>query len=119
MKLGRVVGSVVCSQLTETLRGERLLLVQPISETGEPAGRPLVACDTCQAGPGDQVLYEGGREAAMALRHSFNPSDAAVMAVVDELVSDEPATTKPRAAKPTTTKPAAAKPAAAKPRAGS
>jgi len=42
-----------------------------------------VACDAVQAGPGDTVLYEGGREAAMALRHPFNPADAAVIAIVD------------------------------------
>lgn len=83
MKLGRVVGTVVSTRKDESLEGVRLLLVQPLSEEYEPKGTPVVACDTVQAGPGDTVLFEGGREAAMALQRSFNPSDATVMAIVD------------------------------------
>lgn len=85
MKVGRVIGSVVCSQLVESLQRERLLLVQPVDDAGADRGTPIVACDVAQAGPGDTVLFEGGREAAMALREAFNPSDATVMAVVDHL----------------------------------
>ena len=85
MKVGRVIGSVVCSQLVESLYGERLLLVQPLDKAGKDAGSPVVACDVAQAGPGDTFLFEGGREAAMALRQSFNPSDATVMALVDDI----------------------------------
>lgn len=85
MKLGKVVGSVVCSVKADSLTGIALLLVQPIDENGKHTGTPLVACDAVQAGPGDTVLYEGGREAAMALRPSFNPSDASVMAIVDDI----------------------------------
>lgn len=91
MKLGTVIGSVVCGQLVESLQGERLLLVQPITSAGEPSGAPLVASDAAQAGPGDTVLFEGGREAAWALRHVFNPSDATVMAVVDAVHATEEA----------------------------
>ncbi len=83
MKRGRVIGSVVASHKVETLEGERLLLVQPLDTSGADTGTPLVACDAVQAGPGDVVLYEGGREAAMALRHAFNPADAAVIAIID------------------------------------
>ncbi len=83
MKLGRVTGSVVATRKDESLEGVRLLLVQPLSEDYKPQGTPVVACDTVQAGPGDTVLFEGGREAAMALRRTFNPSDATVMAIVD------------------------------------
>ncbi len=85
MKIGRVIGSVVCDRRVESLSGVTLLLVQPLDEHGAPKGTPLVACDTVQAGPGDTVLYEGGREAAMALRHTFNPSDASILAIVDDL----------------------------------
>jgi len=88
MKIGIVTGSVVATRKVESLRGERLLLVQPLGDDGKPAGETVVACDTCQAGPGDRVLYEGGREAAMALRHSFNPADAAIMSVIDDMVEE-------------------------------
>ena len=85
MKTGRVVGSVVASRKVESFQGLRMLLVQPTDEAGRASGDPLVAIDTCQAGPGDMVLYEGGREAAMALPASFNPSDATIMAIVDQV----------------------------------
>ena len=86
MKIGIVTGSVVATRKVESFRGERLLLVQPLGDDGAPSGDPIVACDTCQAGPGDRVLFEGGREAAMALRHAFNPSDASVLSVIDDVV---------------------------------
>jgi ethanolamine utilization protein EutN len=81
--MGIVTGSVVCSPLEDSLQGERLLLLQPVDADGTPRGTRIVACDTVQAGPGDLVLWEGGREAAMTLRHSYNLADAAIIAIVD------------------------------------
>ena len=85
MKLGRVVGSVVCTQKVDSFEGVKLLLVQPLNEKLEKRGDPLVACDTVQAGQGDLVFYEGGREAALGLENWFNPSDATIMGIVDEV----------------------------------
>lgn len=85
MKVGKVIGSVVATTIDESLEGITLLLVQPLADDMTPKGDPLVACDTVQAGPGDRVLYEGGREAAVALANWYNPSDATVMAIVDSL----------------------------------
>lgn len=83
MQLGRIVGTVVCEKKDPGLDGLKLLLVQPVDERGRALGRPLVACDVAQAGAGDLVLFEGGREAALALANWYNPSDATVMGVVD------------------------------------
>jgi ethanolamine utilization protein EutN len=96
-----MIGSVVCSQLVESLHGERLLLVQPTTSDGTDTGTPVVACDVAQAGPGDRVLFEGGREAAWALKHVFNPADATVMALIDEVDAAAPTTAakKPRTRK--------------------
>ena len=44
-----------------------------------------MACDTVQAGLGDTVFYEGGREAALGLENWFNPSDSTIMGIVDEV----------------------------------
>jgi ethanolamine utilization protein EutN len=71
------------------VEGAKLLLLQPVDEGGQADGDPLIACDTVQAGPGDLVLWEGGREAAMTLQEPFNPADAAVMGIVDSLAVDE------------------------------
>ncbi len=83
MKLARVVGNVVCTKKEDSLEGVKLLLIQPVDEKGQAYGLSIVACDTVQAGPGDMVLYEGGREAALALDNWFNPSDATIMGIVD------------------------------------
>lgn len=83
MKLGKVIGRVVSSQKLECFEGKTLLLVQPLDEHCTPVGRALVAIDTVQAGEGDTVFYEGGKEAAQALTNWFNPGDAAVIGVVD------------------------------------
>ena len=85
MKLGRIIGSVMCTQKDPALEGIKLLLLQPVDEGYQEYGDPIVACDTVQAGPGDVVLFEGGREAALALANWFNTSDATVMAIVDRV----------------------------------
>lgn len=89
MKLGKIVGNVVCTQKVESWEGIKLLLVQPLDEKLEETGIPLIACDTVQAGPGDIVFYEGGREAALGLQNWFNPSDATIMGIVDHVNTEE------------------------------
>ena len=89
MKLGRVIGNVVCSQKVDSWEGIKLLLVQPLNERMKEAGEPLIACDTVQAGPDDIVFYEGGREAALGLKNWFNPSDATIMGIVDSVTIEE------------------------------
>ncbi len=85
MKIGRIIGSVVCEKKIESLSGVTLLLLQPLDDNYKEKGTPVVACDTVQAGTGDLVLYEGGREAALALDNWFNPSDASVVGIIDSL----------------------------------
>ncbi len=84
MKLGKVIGRVVSTRKMECLEGLKLLLVQPVDETGASAGPPLVAFDTARAGEGDLVIFESGKEAAQANPNGwFNPADAAILGVVD------------------------------------
>lgn len=85
MKIGRVTGTVVSTMKLESLEGIKLLLVQPLDDNMENSGNPLVACDTVQAGSGDLVIYEGGREAALTLDNWYNPSDAAVIGIIDNI----------------------------------
>jgi ethanolamine utilization protein EutN len=94
MKLGRVIGSVVCTQKSPSLEGVKLLLVQPLDERLQEAGEPLVACDAVQAGPRELVMFEGGREAALGLAAAspsgwFNTSDATIMGIVDQRYAEE------------------------------
>ena len=84
MKLGRVIGRVVCTRKMECFEGLKLLLMQPVDETGKDAGNALVAFDTVRAGVGDLVIFEAGKEAAQANPNGwFNPADAAIIGVVD------------------------------------
>jgi microcompartment protein CcmK/EutM len=84
MKLGRVIGRVVCTQKMECFDGLKLLLVQPVDQGGRDAGAALVAFDTARAGEGDLVLFEAGKEAAQANPNGwFNPADAAILGIVD------------------------------------
>ncbi len=84
MKLGRVIGTVVSTQKLESLEGLKLLLVQPLDETGKDAGAAIVAFDVARAGESDLVFFEAGKEAAQANPNGwFNPADAAIIGIVD------------------------------------
>ncbi|MCA9522093.1 MAG: EutN/CcmL family microcompartment protein [Myxococcales bacterium] len=85
MYLGRVIGSVVCSQKVSGLEGVKLLLVERLDHTGARVGRPHVAADVVQAGPGDFVHLVSSREAALAMEETFVPVDAAIVGIVDQL----------------------------------
>ena len=86
MQLGRVIGTVVPCVRYEGLEGVPFLFVQPLDRVGHPKGRPLVAADaTKMAGPGEVILYEGGREAALALDPWFVPVDHTIVGIVDEV----------------------------------
>jgi len=85
MHLAKVVGTVWATQKVETLTGYRFLVVQPLTEKLEPKDRPLVAVDTVSAAPGQIVYFVRAREASKALEERFNPVDAAIIGIVDEV----------------------------------
>ncbi len=88
MMLGKVIGRLVCAQAYKGLEGVPLLWVQPLDAAGKPKGTAIVACDaTRMAGPDEQVYYEGGREAALALDPWFVPVDHAIIGIVDGMQS--------------------------------
>lgn len=90
MHLGKVIGTVVATVKVPSLRGERLLVVQPYTYEGEPDGDTFVAVDLVAAGPGTWVYYVKGREAANALADKFNPADRTIMGIVDEVTLETP-----------------------------
>ena len=86
MQLARVIGTVVPCVRYEGLEGVPFLFVQPLSRVGQPQGKPLVAADaTKMAGPGELIMYEGGREAALALDPWFVPVDHTIVGIVDQV----------------------------------
>lgn len=85
MHLARVIGTVWATQKVETLRGYRMLVVQPLTHELEERGRPLIAVDTVSAAPGQIVYIVKAREASKALEERFNPVDASIVGIVDEI----------------------------------
>jgi ethanolamine utilization protein EutN len=86
MLLGRVIGTVVPCEVYTGLEGVPMLVVQPLTKTCEPKGEAIVCVDsTSMAGPGELVYYEGGREAALALREWFVPVDHTIIGIVDDV----------------------------------
>ena len=86
MLLGKVIGTLVASEVYEGLEGVPLLVVQPLTKQRAPKGEPIICADaTSMAGPEELVYYEGGREAAMALRETFVPVDHTIVGIVDEV----------------------------------
>ncbi len=86
MQLGRVRGTLVATVKSEGLEGVKMLLVQPLDRTLQPAGDLLVCADaTAQAGPEELVYFIGGREAAVALPETFVPVDHAIVGIVDHV----------------------------------
>ena len=83
MHLARVIGTVVITRKDENLSGNTLLLVQPLAADGKPAGKPLVAVDTVDAGVGETVLIVSGSSARMASGLKDSPVDAAIVGIID------------------------------------
>ena len=85
MNLGRVIGRVVTTVRSPGLEGVKFLIMQPLTETLEPRGLPIVACDSQYAGIGDLVHWIGGREACYPLPKFFVPVDATIVGHVEEV----------------------------------
>jgi len=92
MILARVCGTVVATVKIEALKGLKLMIVQPINPDRTPAGKQIVAVDSLQAGPGDDVLIidEGG-SAGIMLNMSSQPIRTVISAIVDrvDIVKEE------------------------------
>jgi ethanolamine utilization protein EutN len=81
--LARVIGRVVATVKQDTLSGVTLQWLQPLSASGDRAGKPLVAVDRVGVGPGEAVYYITSREAAMTLDDPFAAVDAGIVGKVD------------------------------------
>jgi ethanolamine utilization protein EutN len=90
MKVARVVGDVVATIKHPHLENQKLLLVQPVTPSGEKAGAVMLAVDQAQAGPGDLVLVlDEGNGAAQVLRRARGAIRTVIVGVVDEVATRE------------------------------
>lgn len=83
MHLARVLGRLVSTVKQQTLTAIPLQWIQPITASGDSAGKPIVAVDRIGSGPGDVIVYITSREAAMTLDEPFAAVDAGIVAKVD------------------------------------
>jgi microcompartment protein CcmK/EutM len=83
VQLARVIGEVVSTMKDPALSGTTLLILQPLTASGEDAGRTLVALDSVGAGVGEQVFFVRGREAAFPFYPAEPPTDASIVGIVD------------------------------------
>ena len=85
MQLGRVVGRVVATVNAPSLEGKKLLLVQPVSSSGQALGRPFVAVDAVGAGAGELIYWCRGREASFPFLPEAVPTEATIVGIVDTI----------------------------------
>ena len=88
MQIGLVIENVTATKKRENLVGAKFLVIQPVDIEGNTQGFPFLAVDAAQAGIGDRVVVVlEGRAAVSAFHRQGAPIDAAVIGVVDSVVS--------------------------------
>ena len=88
MLICRVVGNVVSTIKDEKLSGRKILIVREATTENELVGKPIAAIDTVDAGIGDLVLIAQGSSARQTTSTKDTPTDAVIMAIIDELAVD-------------------------------
>ena len=91
MFVARVTGSVVSTEKVESMKGQKLLIVEPYRLDGGTrdrlitTGRTFVAVDMLGAGVGDMVLISQGSSARFTPETNKLPIDTVVIGIVDEV----------------------------------
>jgi ethanolamine utilization protein EutN len=95
MFVAKVTGSLVSTQKVASMKGFKLLVVEPyrVEATKRNSlvttGRTFVAVDTLGAGVGDFVLLTQGSSARMTPETKNMPIDAVVIGIVDTVHVDQ------------------------------
>lgn len=85
MNVGRVIGSVWATRKDPGLKGQRMLVVQPMSFAGKEQGSKIIALDTVDSGVGDTVMYVSSTEATIPFKPVLTPTDATIVGVLDRV----------------------------------
>jgi ethanolamine utilization protein EutN len=83
MQLGRVIGTATSTLKHPTFEGERLLVVQLETATGDPDGEPIVAFDRLGARRGDLVILTNDGRALQDLLGPTTPGRWSVLGIPD------------------------------------
>ncbi len=86
MFYGKVIGNIVATIKVKGLEGKKIQIIKPIDmQTGLEYEKFIVALDTTDSGAGDYVGYEDGKEAAWAFEPEEVPTDATIVAIIDDV----------------------------------
>jgi ethanolamine utilization protein EutN len=85
MFLGRVVGTVVSTVKDAALKGQRLLIVQPLTPDLKETGKRIVMLDAAGVGAGELIYWCRGKESSFPFLPDEVPTDNTIIGVVDEL----------------------------------
>jgi ethanolamine utilization protein EutN len=88
--IARVIGEVVSTIEHPTLRDKKLLVIERLTEHGEPTGNSQLAVDSVDAGEGDVVLVldEGG-SAGLVTGLDNPPIRTVIVGVIDSIDIEE------------------------------
>lgn len=95
MFVAKVTGSMIATQKVASMKGFKLLVVEPYRvepnkrETLVTTGRTFIAVDTLGAGVGDYVLLTQGSSARLTPETRNMPIDAVVVGIVDSVHIDQ------------------------------
>lgn len=91
MFLARVTGSIVATQKLASMKGHKLLIVEPYRLDADTraslvtTGRTFVTVDTLGSGEGDLVLVCQGSSARLTAETKTLPIDAIIIGIVDSV----------------------------------
>jgi len=95
MFVAKVTGSLVSTQKVDSMKGFKLLIVEPYRLDPKErrslvtTGRTFVAVDTLGAGVGDYVILTQGSSARLTPETKTLPIDAVVIGIVDKVHVDD------------------------------
>lgn len=86
MIVGKVVGTVVCTQKDASLIGKKMLIIQPVNLYSlKNEGSPIVALDSVGAGEDELVMVVGGSSARLADNFAKVAVDQSVIGILDSI----------------------------------
>ncbi len=89
MRLCRVLGNVTSTLKHPAFQGLKLMVVEPMDESGKAAGKSFIAVDRVSAGEGDSVLVmsegNGVRQLFGVAKTADLPIRSVIVGVVDRV----------------------------------
>ena len=91
MFIGKVIGQVVATKKEDSLKGRRLVILQPLlvddknPQQFRTGANTIVAIDTLGVGTGEVVLFVQGSSARQVTGLKAVPVDASVAGIVDSV----------------------------------